>query len=106
MSPEPVRVFSLSTCYHCKTIRKMLEKYSVPAEYLELDLMDEEKRDAALEELKSRIEGRSASFPTLFIGDRVVEGAKHREILEALEARGMVKLGFLARWMAKIAGDR
>lgn len=105
MADKPVRVFALSTCYHCKLIRKMLEKYSVPAEYLELDQMEEDERDAALAEMKAR-GGDRPVFPTLFIGEAVVEGARRDEILEALENQGIMKLSFLERLMAIVAGER
>lgn len=105
MSAPPLRLFSLSTCYHCKTLRKMLEKYAVPFEFLELDEMSEEKRDAALAELQSRVGDRPV-FPTLFIGDAVVEGGDRRAVLDALESQGVLTLSFLEKVMAKIAGDR
>ena len=105
MSVPPIRLFSLSTCYHCKTLRKMLEKYAVPFEFLELDEMNEEKRDAALAELQSRV-GNRPVFPTLFIGDAVVEGGDRRAVLDALEAQGALKLSFWGKVMAKIAGER
>lgn len=105
MSPKPVRVYSLSTCFHCKDLRKMLEKYAVPFEYLAVDVLDEEAREAALAELK-KLGGDRPVFPTTVVGDTVVVGARRPEILEALETQGIMKLSFLERVMAKISGDR
>ncbi|MCK9230505.1 MAG: glutaredoxin family protein [Syntrophales bacterium] len=77
-----VKLYSLSTCGHCKAVKHLLDELGIQYEYTDVDLLETEDRASAVAEVK-RINPRS-SFPTLIIGDRVVVGNREQEIREAL----------------------
>ena len=82
MSDKPVKIFSLSTCSHCKSTKKFLSDCAVMYEFLDVDLLEGEERKAILEDVKKF--NPKCSFPTIIIGDKVVVGFKENEIKEAL----------------------
>ncbi|MFH1977471.1 MAG: glutaredoxin family protein [Pseudomonadota bacterium] len=78
----PVKVFSLSTCGHCKSTKKLLNDCTVEYDFVDVDLLQGEERAAILEEVKKF--NPNCSFPTVIIGDKVIVGYKEKEIKEAL----------------------
>lgn len=81
MEPQ-VKMYTLSTCSHCKATKKLLEECKVQYEFDDVDLLQGEERAAILEDVK-KINPR-CSFPTIIIGDKVIVGYKEDEIKEAL----------------------
>ena len=79
---KPVKIYTLSTCSHCKATKKLLNDCQVRYEFTDVDLLEEAERQAILEEVK-KLNPR-CSFPTIIIGDRVIVGYKEDEIKEAL----------------------
>ena len=79
---KPVKIYTLSTCSHCKATKKLLNDCQVKYEFTDVDLLEEAERQAILEEVK-KLNPR-CSFPTIIIGDRVIVGYKEDEIKEAL----------------------
>ena len=49
---KPVRMFTLSTCSHCKSTKKFLDDCKVTYEFEDVDLLKGEERAAAIEELR------------------------------------------------------
>ncbi len=79
---KPVKVYSLSTCSHCKSAKKFLDECAVKYDFEDVDLLDGEERAAILEDVKNW--NPRCSFPTIIIGDKVIVGYKEAEIKEAL----------------------
>lgn len=79
---ELVKMYTLSTCSHCKSTKKFLDDCAVKYEFTDVDLLDGEERVAILEDVK-RWNPR-CTFPTIIIGDKVVVGYREDEIKEAL----------------------
>ena len=77
-----VKMYSLSTCGHCKATKTLLNEYKVKYEFTDVDLLEGEERAAILEDVKKW--NPNCSFPTIIIGDKVIVGYKEREIREAL----------------------
>lgn len=77
-----VKMYSLSTCGHCKATKTLLNEYKVKYEFTDVDLLKGEERAAILEDVKKW--NPNCSFPTIIIGDKVIVGYKEREIREAL----------------------
>ncbi|MFO7984744.1 MAG: glutaredoxin family protein [Desulfatiglandaceae bacterium] len=77
-----VKMYTLSTCSHCKATKKFLDDCNVAYEFDDVDLLEGEERAAILEDVK-KLNPR-CSFPTILIGDRVIVGFKEAEIREAL----------------------
>jgi len=78
----PVKIFTLSTCSHCKATKKFLDECRVKYEFTDVDLLDVEERKAILDDVKKW--NPRCSFPTIIIGDKVVVGHREEEIKEAL----------------------
>jgi len=79
---DPVMIYTLSTCGHCKATKKFLDECKIEFEFEDVDLLQGEERAAILEEVKKW--NPNCSFPTIIIGDKVVVGYKEDEIREAL----------------------
>ena len=77
-----VKIFSLSTCSHCKAAKKMLAECTVKYDFVDVDLLEGKERAAILEDVRKF--NPKCSFPTIIIGDTVVVGFKEKEIKEAL----------------------
>ena len=80
-SPE-VKVFSLSTCSHCKSTKKYLSDCTIKYEFVDVDLLQGDERKAIIEDVKKF--NPRCSFPTIIIGGKVIVGFKEKEIKEAL----------------------
>lgn len=79
---QPVKMYTLSTCSHCKSTKKFLNDCKVKYEATDVDLLDGEERAAILEDVKKW--NPRCSFPTIIIGDKVIIGYREDEIKEAL----------------------
>jgi glutaredoxin len=75
-------MYTLSTCVHCKKTKKLLNECEIHYDYIDVDLVPIEKRDAILEEVKKF--NPDCSFPTIIIGDKVIVGFDEPEIRKAL----------------------
>ncbi|MBN2178426.1 MAG: glutaredoxin family protein [Deltaproteobacteria bacterium] len=82
MSEKEVRMYTLSTCSHCKATKKFLSDCEVKYDFVDVDLLEGEERQAIIEDLKKF--NPRCSFPTIIIGERVIVGFKENEIREAL----------------------
>ena len=79
---EPVNIYALSTCSHCKATKKFLNDCAVKYDFTDVDLLKGEERAAILEDMKKW--NPQCSFPTIIIGEKVIVGYKEDEIKEAL----------------------
>ena len=77
-----IKLYTLSTCSHCKATKRFLEDCSVKYEFEDVDLLQGEERKAILQDIKKW--NPKCSFPTIIIGNTVVIGFKENEIKEAL----------------------
>ena len=77
-----VKMYTLSTCSHCRKAKRFLDDCSVTYEYKDVDLLTGKERGEALEEIRKV--NAACSFPTIIIGDKVIVGFREDEIREAL----------------------
>jgi glutaredoxin-like protein NrdH len=83
MAPETnVRIYTLSTCSHCKATKRFFDECAIRYESTDVDLLDGADREAILEDIRRL--NPSCSFPTIVIDDQVIVGFKEDEIREAL----------------------
>jgi len=82
MNNGEVKVYSLSTCGHCRSTKKLLNECNVKYDFVDVDTLVGEERKAIIEDVK-KVNSR-CSFPTIIIGDKVIVGYKEKEIKEAL----------------------
>jgi len=82
MTYPPVKIYTLSTCSHCKATKKLLTECAVKYEFTDVDLLSGEERTAVIEDVKKL--NPDCSFPTLIIGNKVVIGFNELAIRQAL----------------------
>ena len=82
MSEKMVKVYSLSTCSHCKAAKKFLGECEIKYEFVDVDQLEGDERRAIVEDVKNF--NPRCSFPTIIIGDKVIVGYREQEIREAL----------------------
>ena len=82
MHEKPVKIYTLSTCSHCKSTKKYLSECAVEYDFVDVDLLEGEERKAILEDVKRF--NPKCSFPTIIIGEKVIVGYREEEIKEAL----------------------
>ena len=83
MTQPAVKIFSLSTCSHCKSTKRLLDECTIQYEFVDVDLLQGDERKAILDDVKKF--NPKCSFPTIIIGKKVIVGYKEQEIKEALE---------------------
>jgi len=83
MAGEDIKVFSLSTCSHCKSTKRLLSDCTVQYDFIDVDLLDGEERKAIIADVKKF--NPKCSFPTIIIGETVIVGHKEDKIREALK---------------------
>ncbi|MBI1811237.1 MAG: glutaredoxin family protein [Nitrospirae bacterium] len=81
MNPH-IKIYTLSTCGHCKATKRLLDECSIKYEFADVDLLSGAERQAIIEEVKRF--NPDCSFPTIIIGDKVIIGFKEQEIRKAL----------------------
>ena len=79
---KKVKMYTLSTCSHCKATKRFLDECAVKYDFTDVDLLEGEERAAILEDVKKF--NPRCSFPTIIIGDKVIVGHKEDQIKEAL----------------------
>lgn len=82
MEQPYVKIFSLSTCSHCKATKKFLGDCVVKYDFVDVDQLQGEERSAILKDIKKL--NPKCSFPTIIIGEEVIVGYKEDKIKEAL----------------------
>ena len=74
-----IMLYAISTCVWCKKTKKLLNSLGVDYHYVDVDLLDEEGKQKAEEEVKKW--NPLCSFPTLVINDEEsVTGYDEEEI--------------------------
>jgi glutaredoxin-like protein NrdH len=77
-----VKMYTLSTCGHCRAAKKFMGEHKVAHEFTDVDLLPGDARKAALDEIRKF--NPSCSFPTILIGDTVIVGFNEKALREAL----------------------
>lgn len=83
MADHKVKLYALSTCGHCRNLKKFLDENNVPYEVEDVDLCGQERRQEIIAEIKD-VNPRMG-FPTLFVDDKVIVGFREDEVRAALE---------------------
>ncbi len=79
-----IHLYALSTCIWCRKTRELLESIGVAFDYVYIDFLKGDERDAAMMELKRW--NPSCSFPTLVLNQKeCIVGFKEDRIRDVLE---------------------
>ncbi len=79
---KKIKLYAVSTCGHCNTLKKMLQDAQVVFDSVDVDLLEGKQRRLMLEEVKSF--NKRCSFPTTVVDETVIVGFRENEIWEAL----------------------
>ncbi len=79
---KKIKMYTLSTCVHCKATKRFLDNRAVVYEFTDVDLLPESERKGVLAEVMKL--NPECSFPTIIIGDTVIVGFQEQRIREAL----------------------
>jgi glutaredoxin len=77
-----VKMYTLSTCSHCKAAKKFMQDNHIKFEFTDVDLLQGEARQNILEEVVKY--NPDKSFPTILIDEKVIVGFRENAIREAL----------------------
>jgi glutaredoxin-like protein NrdH len=77
-----VKIYTLSTCSHCKATKKFFNENNIAFNAIDVDLLQGVARESVLNEVVQYNPQRS--FPTIIIGSKVIIGFKENDIKEAL----------------------
>ncbi|NTW06929.1 MAG: glutaredoxin family protein [Syntrophaceae bacterium] len=77
-----VKIYTLSTCSHCKATKKFLNDCGIKFKSTDVDLLEGSERENILQEVVKYNPQRS--FPTIIIGDKIIIGFREAEIRQAL----------------------
>ncbi len=76
------KLYTLSTCMHCKATKRFLKKNGIEYDYVDVDKLDGEEQDKVEQEILKLAGG--LRFPTIVIGDKVIVGFHEDKLKEAL----------------------
>ncbi len=77
-----IKMFTLSTCGHCRAAKRFMEENAIPFEFTDVDLLAGEERKKTIEQLT--IYNPIRSFPTILIGDDIIVGFSETKLRKAL----------------------
>jgi glutaredoxin-like protein NrdH len=80
--PTTVKIYTLSTCSHCKAAKKFLNDNGIQFNSVDVDLLQGKDREEILNEVVQYNPQRS--FPTIIIGEKTIIGFRENDIKEAL----------------------
>lgn len=80
--PQKVKIFTLSTCSHCKATKKFLADNNIEFDCVDVDLLAGQERENVIADVVKYNPNRS--FPTIIIGDKIIIGFQEKAIKEAL----------------------
>ena len=82
MTDITVKMFTLSTCSHCRQTKEFFTSQGIEFEFTDVDLLTGDERRAVVERVR-KINPR-ISYPTILIGETVIVGFQETEIRETL----------------------
>jgi glutaredoxin len=77
-----VKMYTLSTCSHCRAAKKFLNDNGISFEFIDVDLLQNTDKENILREVVKYNPQRS--FPTIIIGDKIIVGFRESDIKRAL----------------------
>jgi glutaredoxin len=82
MVQKRVRMYTLSTCSHCKAAKKWMNDHGIEYDYTDVDLLTGQERTDMINEVRSY--NSNCTFPTILIGEEVIVGNDEEKLRKAL----------------------
>ena len=79
---KAIKIYTVSTCNHCKAAKQFLDSCGVSYDCKEIDTASEEKQALLMEEVKKF--NPACTVPTIIIGNKIIVGFKERTLRDAL----------------------
>jgi glutaredoxin-like protein NrdH len=82
MEEKRIKLYTLSTCSHCKAAKRFLRDHGFDYDFTDVDLLSGQERTDMIAEM-----GRynpNITFPTIVIGEQVIVGNDEERIREVL----------------------
>ena len=76
------KLYTLSTCMHCKAAKRFLKENGIEYDYVDVDKLNGKEKEEAQAKVLELSGG--LRFPTIVIGDRVIVGFYENKLREAL----------------------
>ncbi len=76
------KLYTLSTCMHCKATKRFLKKHKIEFDYVDVDKLDGREKEEVREEVMKLTGG--LRFPTIVVGKKVIVGHYEDRLREAL----------------------
>ncbi len=83
MKNARIKLYSLSSCAHCKDVRLLLKERNLDFDWVSIDMLAGTERADTMRELKKY--NAACTFPTLVVDEDVVVGFKKEKIIELLD---------------------
>ena len=83
---QPIKVFALSTCGHCRNTKKWLSEHEIDCEIIDVDLLHGEEKKKCIEEMREH--NPRLTFPTIVVGDGKVLIGYHPDEFEEVLLHG------------------
>jgi len=78
-----IKLYAISTCQWCKKTKRLLKDLGVSYDFVDMDLLDEDKKKELEKEVKKC--NPKLTYPTLKIDGECILGYKEDKIKEALD---------------------
>ena len=82
MMPQKVKMYTLSTCSHCKATKKFMADNNIDFDFVDVDLVEGEEKEKIIEEIVKINPNRA--FPCIVVGDKIIIDFQEKAIREAL----------------------
>ena len=82
MNKNRPKLYTLTTCLHCKAVKRFLKEHGIGFDCVEVDMLKGQEKADVLSELMN-ISG-TCRFPTIVIGEKVIVGFSENKLREAL----------------------
>ncbi len=77
-----IKAFTLSTCAYCWRFKKFMERHKIPFEYVEVDLLEGDEREAVDRESDRYCQG--CGYPIIVANGTVIRGFDEYKLREVL----------------------
>jgi glutaredoxin len=85
MVQKRVRMYTLSTCSHCKAAKRWMSDHGIEYDFTDVDLLEGKDRTDMINEVRSY--NPNCTFPTILIGDEVIVGNDESKLKNALDIK-------------------
>lgn len=86
MEKKKVKMYTLSTCSHCKAAKKFMADHGVDFDFTDVDLLTGQERTDMINEVRKY--NPDCTFPTILIGNEVIVGNDEALLKKALGLEG------------------